>query len=117
MINLDTQSIMSYSITDMNGGDAGQLAGLLDKTLKKYTGEGIPLTGQLAEIMAAAERAGTLDTTAESGQRLLSERMYETPSKPEPSVEDVKCEELEDDARELQKAVTTSWIPPATPDD
>ena len=83
------------------------LPSLLDKTLKKYTGEGIPLTGQLAEMMATAEAAGTVDISDDSGQRLLSEWMYETPSKPEPesSTESGEDEELEDDAKELKTMV------------
>ena len=102
LINLDTRRIISYTLTDMNGGDAGQLTALLDKTLKKYTGEGIPLTGQLSEIMAAAESAGTLDTTAESGQRLLSDWMYGAPSESEPSDEGAEDEDLVDEAKKLK---------------
>ena len=102
---MDTRRIMAYSLTDMNGGDAGQLTELLDKTLKKYTGEGIPLTGQLAEMMATAEAVGTIDTTADSGQKLLSEWMYEAPSEPEPSAESGEDEELVDEAKELKALV------------
>ena len=57
--------------------------------------------------MATAEAAGTVDISDDSGQRLLSEWMYETPSKPEPesSTESGEDEELEDDAKELKTMV------------
>lgn len=45
---------MSFSMTGMNGGDAGQLSELLSKVLKRYTGERIPLTCQLTELVNAS---------------------------------------------------------------
>ena len=102
LINLDTRRIISYTITDMNGGDAGHAYRTAGQDAEKVYRRGHPLTGQLSEIMAAAERAGTLDTTAESGQRLLSDWMYGTPSEPEPSDEGAEDEELVDEAKKLK---------------
>ena len=53
LIDLYTRRIVAFSMTGMDGGDAGQLPGLLSKALKRYAGESIPLTCQLAEMANA----------------------------------------------------------------
>ena len=56
--------------------------------------------------MATAEATSTLDTTVDSGQKLLSDWMYETPSEPEPEPSaESEDEELVDEAKDLKAMV------------
>ena len=61
-------------MTGMDGGDAGQLPILLSKALKRYTGESIPRTCQLAELMNVASINMT-STPADPHQTLLDDWM------------------------------------------
>lgn len=103
LIDLDTRRIISFSLTDMNGGDAGQLPELLSKVLRKYTGEELPLTGQLAELISDA---ATIDTSKQedSSQKLLDKWMYEQAPEPEPPAKDEDAE-AGGDAKDLRDIV------------
>ena len=104
LIDLDTRRITAFSLTDVNGGEAGQLPELLGRVLKKYTGVELPLTGQLAELI---KDATTIDTSKQEdpGQKLLDGWMYEQAPEQEPPAGDKKDAETGDDAKDLRNIV------------
>ena len=85
LIDLDTRRIVSFSMTGMDGGDAGQLPVLLSKALKRYAGESIPRTCQLAELMNAASINMT-GAPADPHQTLLDD-WVDGDTKPEESTD------------------------------
>ncbi len=87
LIDLDTRRIVSFSLTGMNGGDAGQLPELLGRALKRYTGESIPLTCQLAEMVDAAS-VNMESTPADRHQKLLDDWICRDGDAPEPEPPD-----------------------------
>ena len=50
-VDVDTRRMLEFCLTDMNGGDAAQLPGLLKGLLKEYADEGAPLPEPVAEIV------------------------------------------------------------------
>ena len=56
LVDVDTRRILEFCLTDMNGGDAAQLPGMMGGLLKEYAGEGATLPDPVAEIVVDSER-------------------------------------------------------------
>ncbi|MCE2507704.1 MAG: transposase, partial [Nitrosopumilaceae archaeon] len=63
LVDVDTRCILEFCLTDMNGGDAAQLPGLMSGLLKEYAGEGATLPEPVADIVidSAPNAAGWPD--------------------------------------------------------
>lgn len=58
LVDIDTLRVLEFCLTDMNGGDAAQLPGLVGGLLKEYAGEGAPLPDPVAELVVDQAREG-----------------------------------------------------------
>ena len=58
LVDLDTRRILEFCLTDMNGGDAAHLPGLMKGLLKEYADEGAPLLKPVAEIVVNSASEG-----------------------------------------------------------
>ncbi|MXY60613.1 MAG: hypothetical protein F4Y82_00645 [Cenarchaeum sp. SB0665_bin_23] len=67
---MDIRRILAFNVTEMKGGDAAQLHGLLENAPAKYTGRGVSLPELMADMTVDSVHSSTRPGTR---QTLLDE--------------------------------------------
>ena len=92
LVDLDTRRILAFALSDMNGGAAAHLPILLNRLLKKCTGEEIPLKEPIANLII--DKMPKADDKADPHQTLL-DRWTCGEKDPAPPVEEIVLDEDE----------------------
>ena len=104
LVDLDTRRILEFCLTDMNGGDAAQLPGLMNRLLKEYANEGAPLPEPIAEIVVDSEPKGEAAGVQDRSQTLM-DRWLPGGDAPEEETDEAEDEEVDIGAERVRRTL------------